>query len=200
MTWRPLVAVPAAFLVLLTGCRGPAVTVIPKSELPEDVYSPTPSPSPTPGEEPPRTGTVYLVRKGRLIEVPLRELPPAPTLSEALLAALLEGPPEGIRATSAIPPGTRAIDVGVVGTVATVNLSREFMQGAARRTLAIRVAQIVYTLTEDPEIVSVVFAFEGTPAPVIGGDERVLERPVGRMDYARFAPAEESQADEDGMS
>lgn len=199
MTWRPLVAVPATCLVLLTGCRGPAVTIIPKSELPEDVYSPTPSPSPTVGQEPLRTGTVYMVRKGRLIGVS-RKLPSAPSESDALLAALLEGPPEGVRATSAIPPGTRAIDVGVVGTVATVNLSQEFMRGAARRTLAIRVAQIVYTLTEDPEVLSVVFAFEGTPAPVISGDERVLERPVGRMDYARFAPAEESQADEDGMS
>lgn len=197
--WRPLVAVPAACVVLLTGCRGPAVTVIPKSELPEDVYSPRPSPSPTVGEELLRTGTVYMVNKGRLIGVS-RRLPSAPSESEALLSALLEGPTEGVRATSAIPPGTRAIDVGVVGTVATVDLSQEFTRGAARRTLAIRVAQIVYTLTEDPEIVSVVFAFEGTPAPVIGGDERVLERPVGRMDYARFAPAEESQADEDGMS
>lgn len=199
MTGRPLAAVSAACIVLLTGCRGPAVTVVPKSELPDDVYSPRPSPSPTVGQELLRTGTIYMVSKGRLIGVS-RKLPPAPSESEALLAALLEGPPEGVRATSAIPPGTRAIDVGVVGTVATVNLSQEFMRGAARRTLAIRVAQIVYTLTEDPEIVSVVFAFEGTPAPVISGDERVLERPVGRMDYARFAPAEEGQADEGGMS
>lgn len=199
MTGRPLAAVSAACIVLLTGCRGPAVTVVPKSELPDDVYSPRPSPSPTVGQELLRTGTVYMVSKGRLIGVS-RKLPSAPSESEALLAALLEGPPEGVRATSAIPPGTRAIDVGVVGTVATVNLSQEFMRGAARRTLAIRVAQIVYTLTEDPEIVSVVFAFENTPAPVISGDERVLERPVGRMDYARFAPAEEGQTDEGGMS
>jgi hypothetical protein len=199
MTWRPLLAVPALCVVLLTGCRGPAVTVIPKSELPQDVYSPRPSPSPTVGQELLRTGTVYMVSKGRLIGVS-RKLPSAPSQLEALLAALLEGPPEGVRAASAIPPGTRAIDVGVVGSVATVDLSQEFKRGAARRTLAIRVAQIVYTLTEDPEVLSVVFAFEGTPAPVISGDERVLERPVGRMDYARFAPAEESQADEGGMS
>jgi sporulation and spore germination protein len=199
MRWRPLVAVPAACLVLLTGCRGPDVTVIPESELPQDVYSPRPSPSPTVGQELLRTGTVYMVSKGRLIGVS-RKLPSAPSQSEALLAALLEGPPPESRAASAIPPGTRAIDVGVVGTVATVDLSQEFKRGAARRTLAIRVAQIVYTLTEDPEILSVVFAFEGTPAPVISGNERVLQRPVGRMDYARFAPEEKGQADEGGMS
>jgi Sporulation and spore germination len=198
----PTVAVAAAAcLALLTGCRGPAVTIIPKSELPEDVYSLRPLPSPTEGEEPQpvRTGTVYLVRKGRLIG-DSRELPSAPTRPEALLAALLEGPREGIRAKTAIPSGARAIDVGVTGNVATVDLSQEFKRGAAGQTLALRVAQVVFTLTEDPNVHSVLFAFEGGPAPVISAGGRVLERPVGRKDYAGFAPVEEDQGDQASMS
>jgi hypothetical protein len=174
------------------GCRGPDVTVIPEADLPEEIYtSPNPAPSPKDGE-PVRRGTVYMVRKGRLIGV-TTELPSAPSRPEALLAAVLQGPPDARRATSAIPPGTSALDVGVVSGVATVNLSQEFTRGAARETLALRVAQIVYTLTEDPNVVSVVFAIEGTPAPVITGDARVPDRPlpVGREDYARFAPTEE---------
>lgn len=199
MRWRPTVAVLAACLMILTGCRGPAVTVIPKSRLPEDVYSARPSPSPTNGEGPLRTGTVYMVRKGRLIDVS-RELPSATTRSEALLAALLEGPPAECRATSAIPSDARAIDVVAAGNVATVDLSQEFRRGAAGRTLALRVAQIVYTLTEDSNILSVVFAFEGTQAPVISAGGRVLERPVGRKDYAGFAPVEEDQGCKVSMS
>ncbi len=182
-----------AVLLALTACRGPEVTLIPEANLPEDLYeSPNPAPSPTNGHEPVRRGTVYMVRKGRLIGV-TRKLPSAPSRPEALLAAVLQEPPEGARATSAIPPGTRALDVGVVSGVATVNLSQEFTRGAARETLALRVAQIVYTLTEDPNVVSVVFAFEGTPTPVITGDARVPDRPlpVGRRDYARFAPTED---------
>jgi hypothetical protein len=175
---------------MLAGCRGAGVTIIPKSELPEDVYSPAPSPSPTVGEAPLRRGTVYMVRKGRLLGVS-RELPSAPTRPEALLAALFEGPPDGIRATSAIPADARAIDVVAAGNVATVDLSQEFKRGAAGRTLALRVAQIVYTLTEDSNILSVLFAFEGTQAPVISAGGRVLERPVSREDYADFAPADE---------
>ncbi len=190
MTLRPLLAAPIAVLVFLAGCRGPAVTIIPKSDLPEDVYSPVPSPSPTEGKAPLRRGTVYMVRKGRLLEVP-RELPPAPTRPEALLAALFEGPPEGIRATSAIPSDARVIDVVATGNVATVDLSQEFKRGAAGRTLALRVAQIVYTLTEDSNILSVLFAFERTQAPVINAGGRVLERPVTRKDYAGFAPVDE---------
>jgi hypothetical protein len=188
----PRFVAPTAIVLLLAGCRGPEVTVIPESELPDDVYgSPSPGPSPLNGEEPVRRGTVYMVKDGRLVGVS-RQLPSAPSRTEARLAAVLEGPPDGVRATSAIPPGTRALDVGVVGGVATVDLSQEFTRGAARETLALRVAQIVYTLTEDPNIVSVVFAFEGTPTPVITGDARVPDRPVPvrREDYQRFAPPE----------
>jgi Sporulation and spore germination len=202
MTGRPFVGASTAFLILLTACRGPAaVTVIPESQLPEDVYSPRPSAPPTQGAEPRRTGTVYMVRKGRLIPVFRDPLPSAQTRPEALLAALLEGPPPEIgNATSAIPPDARAIRVVAAGNVATVDLSQEFKRGAAGRTLALRVAQIVYTLTEDSNILSVVFAFEGTQAPVISASGRILERPVGRKDYAGFAPLEEGQGDEGGMS
>ena len=201
MRWHPRLAASIACLILLTACRGPAaVTVIPESQLPEDVYSPRPSPSPTQGVEPLRTGTVYMVRKGRLIAFS-RELPSAPTRPEALLLALLEGPqPEFGNVTSAIPPDARAIRVGVVGNLATVDLSQEFKRGAAGRTLALRVAQIVYTLTEDSNILSVVFAFENIQAPVISASGRILERPVGRKDYADFGPVEEGQDDEGGMS
>jgi spore germination protein GerM len=141
-----------------------------------------------------------MVRKGRLIAFS-RELPSAPTRPEALLLALLEGPqPEFGNVTSAIPTDARAIRVGVVGNLATVDLSQEFKRGAAGRTLALRVAQIVYTLTEDSNILSVVFAFENIQAPVISASGRILERPVGRKDYADFAPLEEGQGDEGPMS
>jgi hypothetical protein len=200
-------AIAASCMLLVTGCRGPDVTVIPKSELPEDVYSPRPSPSPTVEGEPTRTGTVYMVRKGRLFPVS-GQLPSAPTRPEALLAGLLQGPPaeiltpEGkpIAVTSAIPTDAQATGVGVVGNVATVDLSQEFKRGAAGRTLALRVAQIVYTLTEDSTIQSVLFAFERTQAPVINDRGQVLERPVGRKDYVGFAPIEENGAGEANMS
>lgn len=200
-------ATAAACLLLLTGCRASTITVIPKSELPEDVYSPRPSPAPTIGAEPVRTGTVYFVRKGRLFPV-TGELPSAPTRPQALLAGLLRGPPaeiltpeaRPIRATSAIPTDARASDVAVVGNVATVDLSQEFRRGAAGRTLALRVAQIVYTLTEDSTIQSVLFTFERARAPVISDRGQVLERPVGREDYVGFAPIEENGAGEATMS
>lgn len=182
-------AATAVFLAgtALAGCRGPAVTVIPESDLPGDVYA---SPPPTPTNEPrlPATGSVYLVDAGRLAPL-VRSLPDASSLPEALLEALLQAPPEPEGLTSAIPPDTRLIEVEVTGDVATVNLSQEFERGGAGRSLALRVAQVVFTLTEDAEVKSVLFTVEGQRAAVVGGDVRTtLERPVTRKDYARFAP------------
>ncbi|HVM12176.1 MAG TPA: GerMN domain-containing protein [Actinomycetota bacterium] len=175
----------ALVILLLTtaACARQGVTLIPESEL-DEIYT-SPSPSPRPGL--PRTGVVYLVEDDRLAAT-RRGLDPAPTLAEALLEALLR---EGDRdeSRSAIPPETRVLDVGVVGGVATVDLSQGFEQGASGSDLALRVAQIVYTLTEDPEIRAVLIAIEGEVAPVIAGNQRdVLDRPVTRDDYRALGP------------
>jgi len=178
----------AALLALaLAACGGPAVTVLPDAELPPDVYG---SPQPEALTELPDNATVYLVHQDRLIAVP-RQLPPeAPSLPVAAVDALLQGP-SGIWRT-AIPEGTRVLSVEVDGVVAIVNLSDDFERSAPGSRLALRVAQVVYTLTETPQVGAVLFEIEGSPADVLTGREEVVERPVARADYQRFAPQEES--------
>ena len=183
-----VVAVTAAAL-MLTSCRNPEVTIIPRSELPEDVYgSPAARPGPPPGI--PSRGHVYLTRQGHLVRVP-RPLPLAGSHAEALLSALLEGPVHRAGLGSAIPIDTRLIDLELESGVATVDLSSEFERGAEGTLLALRVAQVVYTLTEVPEVLAVVFFVEGNHAPVLTGDGRLLERPVTRRDYSDLAPPPE---------
>ncbi|HEV3474245.1 MAG TPA: GerMN domain-containing protein [Actinomycetota bacterium] len=174
-------------LLLLAACRGDSVTLLPSSDLPADVYgSPAPSPSP---ETLPRRGTVYLVRAARLHPVQ-RPLPgTARTVGEAMLLALL-GAQQDPRIRSAIPSDTRLNDLEVEGPVATVDLSAAFERAGSRRSLALRIAQVVYTLTEEPTgILGVRFAIDGLPRAVIGGVElTVLDRPVNRSDYSQFEP------------
>lgn len=167
-----------AAALALVSCRQEELTLLSK---PREIYQLSPSPSQDPGQL--RAGTVYLVSEDRLV-AERRNLSVAPTVPEALLQTLLEEPER-----SAIPPDTRILSVGVVGDVATVDLSEEFEQGASGSDLALRVAQVVYTLTEGPPIKKVLFAIEGTQRPVIAGNLRdVLGVPVTRQDYARFAP------------
>jgi hypothetical protein len=178
--------------IIAGACRSEGVTVLPESELPADVYgSPRPTPVETP-EELPEEGRIYLVQ-----EDPLRLRPvnrPLQTeivasLPEALLLELIQSRTGG-RITTAIPRGTRLRGVRVEGTVATVDLSSEFERPAPEPIQNVRIAQVVYTLTQEPtDILAVRFAIEGIPRSVIGDVPLTeQERPVTRTDYRHFAP------------
>ncbi|MGH2739742.1 MAG: GerMN domain-containing protein [Actinomycetota bacterium] len=175
---RFLIAVP----LVLAACGGEELTLLTEEQLPEDLYgSPTPSLAPNL----PSRGTVYFIGERGLVGVS-RPLTDAPSLPSALLDALLQGPPDGGVFRSAIPSDTRALGIILDVGVATVDLSDEFEGGGTGTSLALRVAQIVYTLTEAPNVLAVLFSIEGIPTAVISGSERVLDRPVIREDYARL--------------
>lgn len=181
----------AALALAVAGCAAPETTVIPGPELPEDVYG---SPAAPEAGELPDRATIYLILRGKLTPAPRRLPEVATSLPAASLEALLQGP-AGVYRT-AIPTGTRVIDVREEGGVATVNLTEEFERSAPGARLALRVAQVVYTITEAPGVFAVVFEIEGTRAAVLTGSEQVVERPVTRADYQPFAP-EEDGADEE---
>jgi hypothetical protein len=176
-----------SMLVVAGACRSPSVTLIPEAELPDDVYG-SPAPTPVPEEELPRRGIVYMVRGERLVAVPRTLQGVAGSLPEALMLALLQGPRE--KNTTAIPPDTRLNDLEVRNTIGYVDLSGEFERPGTRRDLALRIAQVVYTLTEDPSPVAAVrFLIDGVETNVIGEETLAsVARPVNRGDYPQFAP------------
>ncbi|MGH2692501.1 MAG: GerMN domain-containing protein, partial [Actinomycetota bacterium] len=91
-----------------------------------------------------------------------------------------------------VPDGTRLNGVELVGGIATVDVSGDFERAAPPRSQAMRIAQVVYTLTE-PEnetgIQAVRFQIDGVPQEAIGGEQLgTIPGPVTRGDYERFAP------------
>lgn len=185
-----VLAVTLAGALLMAGCGDPEVTVIPRADLPPDIYG---SPTPEAEAELPDRATVYLLHERRLQPTP-RRIPEARSLPEGILLALLEGSSGVFR--TAIPADTRLIGVTVDGGIATVNLSDEFERSATGERLARRVAQVVYTLTEASGVIAVLFQIEGAPAAVLTGDDKVVQRPVTRADYRRFAPkGDDAQSD-----
>ena len=189
MSGTVLRAVLAASLV--AGCAPRGLQVIPRSELPEAVYgSPRPSISPSPL---PPNGVVYFVRKGRLSPVTQTLQPVTGSLPEALLLSLLAGPAGVEGATTAIPEDTRLNGVGVEGTVATVDLSGDFEPGSPRSQV-LRVAQVVFTLTEPGTgIHGVRFAIDGELQEAIEGVRLTpVDRALTRLDYADFGPVPEA--------
>lgn len=185
----PRAALVAVALVWLAACGGPAGPVeIPPEELP---FSLARSPRPTLSPAGTATFTVYLARSGRLVPV-TRNLLTAPDPVENAVRALLRGPipaERGEGLSSAIPANTRLLEVVVVDRIADVDLSSEFQEPGPSESILLRVAQVVWTLVEFPEITAVRFLVDGDLVGVLTDRGVPVDRPVTAPDYASVAPA-----------
>jgi hypothetical protein len=93
------------------------------------------------------------------------------------MEAVLAGPTiveadQGI--TTMIPDGTEVLGVEVQGNEARVNLSSEFESGGGSLSMNLRVAQVVYALTQLPDVDAVQFLIDGEPREMIGGEGIVV--------------------------
>lgn len=177
-------------LLTATACtREGRVRVLGPEELPQDVYA---SPTPSPTAAPLRQVRVFFVRDDRL-EAAVRTTESGADAPDFVLRALLAGPtPDETAAglTTAIPPGAELLEVEVDTGLATVNLSKEFEASAEERLIVLRLAQVVYTVTELLRVDLVRFEIDGEPVSVIAEDGEPFEE-VGRANYRRLgSPAE----------
>jgi hypothetical protein len=182
-------AVLAVVALLAAGCRSEGLTLLSEADLPEDVYgSPLPTPAQTP-EELPVEGTIYLIRDDHLVGQ-RRQLQSGvvDSLPEALLLTLIQAR-TGSEITTAIPPNTVVRGVEIDGPVAIVDLSSEFEAAAPGGVLTLRIAQVVYTLTQEgTDINAVRISIDGVP--------QQLNPPglsVTRGDYEGVAPPNEGR-------
>ncbi|MGH2573838.1 MAG: Gmad2 immunoglobulin-like domain-containing protein [Actinomycetota bacterium] len=107
--------------------------------------------------------------------------------------ALLDGPSEveeGAGMFTAIPFGVDllGLDLSSDGVI-TVDLSSEFELGGSSSVETMRLAQVVYTLTQFRTVKSVRFAIEGRPVDVFGSQGIDVDPPRTRADYEGLLPA-----------
>jgi len=134
---------------------------------------------------------VWFARDNGLVEV-RRMHDPTPLVATAAINALLAGPTpeERVRGLgSAVPPGTKLLGIAIHGGVATIDLTSEYQSGAGSRSMQMRLAQVVYTLTQFPTVQQVRFRLDGSPVNVFSSEGITLNHPVGRTDYADLLPA-----------
>lgn len=176
-------------LVFLAACSRSSGTVeIPPEELPFNVARSAPT---TGAPAPTSRFTLFFIRADRLVGVS-RQLSADGPPAEVALRALLVGtrPVEARRGIgSELSSAVRLLDVEIVATTAVVDLSGEFQEPAAPDRIALRVAQVVWTLTELPGVTGVRFVIDGEPVAIAVGDGTVVERAVLRADYPSIAPA-----------
>jgi len=115
-------------------------------------------------------------------------------LPRTAVAFLLAGPTQGEAdstpsLTSAVPEGTRLLDVIVVDGVATVDLSAEFAASSGTYGEAARMEQLIFTLTRFDDIDGIRLRIDGEMIEVFGGHGIVLDGPVGRDALQTAIPA-----------
>jgi germination protein M len=137
------------------------------------------------------TLNVYYSRDEKMTAI-ARVLPKTKEVGTAAMKALLEGPtPEEKTAgmVSTIPEGTTFLGLSVDGGIATVDLSKEYASGGGSLSMAMRLAEVVFTLTQFDSVKGVNFKLDGQPVEVFGGEGIVLDHPVNRSDYEELSPA-----------
>ena len=212
ITGRPVLATTLLALVLAAcgpGARGETTSAATSTAAPttnSQTTTSTGTPTTTRG---PVTTTTEAENAGMAVYFLLEQLdddPPGPFLvpvyravaasedmAQRAIELLLAGPIEdeltGVPAiSSAIPEGTRALDVSVDDGVATVNLSDEFDDGGGSFAMFARLAEVVYTLTGLPDIDAVTFEIEGEPVSVFSSEGIELDGPQTRDDYFDLLP------------
>ena len=150
--------------------------------------SPAPTVAPTEGEE--LTLNVYFLRDERLA-VAHRTVPRTQAVGMAALEQLLIGPTtreSELGYASAVPDGTEILGLEIEDGIAWVDLNAVFESGGGSLSMAARLAQIAFTLTQVPAVDAVQFLLEGELVEVFGGEGLVLDEPVGR-DFEDLLPA-----------
>ena len=189
---RTLAAVLLA-AALLAGCGvqgdGAPRTLAP-DVVPDELLAPS-----TSSVEPaaPQTGqlaTVYLVDNLERLRPAVRTLP-SPVLIATVLNSLLQGATDeeaenGLR--SEVPAGTTVNGIDRLDAdVIAVDLSEEFAETTADGELLAQ-AQIVYTVSEMPNVRGVLFLVDGRPREGADDDAKLTSAPLTVEDFEDFAP------------
>ncbi len=137
------------------------------------------------------TVNVYYTRDEKICAA-ARVVPKTQQVGTAAMKALLEGPTAKEKAAGvfdAIPEGTTFLGLDVEDGVATVDLSAEYASGGGTLSMAMRLAQVVFTLTQFSTVEGVNFMLDGKPVEVFSGEGIILDHPVDRSDYEELSPA-----------
>jgi Immunoglobulin-like domain of bacterial spore germination/Sporulation and spore germination len=113
------------------------------------------------------------------------------SVGRVALEALLQGPSpeeldEGV--VTAIPTGTNLLGLDIDNGLASVDLTQEYASGGGSLSMRMRLAQVVYTLTQFPTVSSVAFSLDGEPVTSFSSEGIVIDKPLRRDDFSDLLP------------
>jgi germination protein M len=159
---------------------------------PEPVVEPTPTPDDEADDPGMRTVLVYLIRNEE-IAVASRTIAGTPQVATGAINELLTGLTpyeEDLGFSTAIPDETRLLGIAIHddGT-AIVDLTGDFEAGGGSFSMRMRVAQIVFTMTQFSTVDRVQIRLDGVDVEAIGGEGVIVGEPQTRDDFEDLSPA-----------
>jgi spore germination protein GerM len=127
-------------------------------------------------------GRVWGARDGRLVPV-FAELQGTGTASRVRAVLSLADPDK--RLPSALPPGTRLLQITRSGDTIVLTLSQE-LRGVPAKDLPLALAQLVFTVTERPEVRRVHVRADQAPIVYVDATGRRIGRALVRSDFAEL--------------
>jgi spore germination protein GerM len=197
----------AALALVLSACADRSAGSL--GRVSDEVLPGTSSPSPDPTKKPgkgnggtgsqddpsePRSFTyqVWLTQGEGFLFVSQRTATFEPGVGRIALTDLFSGPTSAEREAfigTEVPDGTELLGLNIADGVATVDLSEEFAESGSSLEETVRLAQVVYTITQFDTVRSVRFRIGGEPVDVFGSHGIVLDRPQTRRAYQQHVPA-----------
>lgn len=181
--------------VLLASCGGTAPSPSPSPSQPAPARSspavslPPPASAKPPSaaasaQAKPQTVRLFFTANGKLTTETAQVSGTTP--AQAALTLLLKGPKTSGHITE-IPKGTELQSVSIQNKVATVSFNPAFFTEGGASGTQLRLAQVVFTVTQFPEATSVQLVRDGQTVGLIG-EGFPLNRPLTRGDFASVNP------------
>lgn len=190
-----LAVITAVLALLVAACGDDDVDVADTTSTPPTAVTTTTTPPTTSTTSTTSTTTIPMAAETTLVYFGWNEKVGAAGRDGGLdvteaLRELLEGPDDfevEIGMGTEIPDGTNLLDVEMDGTTAIVDLSGAFESGGGSLSMQVRLAQVVFTVTQFPEIDDVDIRLDGNDVEFIGG-EGLESVALDRTDFANVTP------------
>lgn len=185
----------AALLLVAGGVATGAIVFRTDAPPPTPALPPAATGEPAPSESTPSPSERTLIvevwlTSGELLHREIHEVPEAEAVGAVALAELLELDRDSLEDTgTAIPPGVEILGTAVADGIFEVTLSEEFDSGGGSLSMRMRVAQVVYTLTQFPTVEAVSLRIGEDERDYAGGEGVDLRDPLTRDDFEDLAPA-----------
>jgi spore germination protein GerM len=180
-----------ALVMALTGaaCSNgddePAAASAAPSEAPTEAPSEAPEATPTPAAETRPVRLWLTLEEFTGLTTRQAQVTP-PRFATAAITELLKGPSQSESSNgwgTAIPAGTSLLGIDLDDGIATVDLSSEFESGGGSLSMRMRLAQLVYTLTEFGTIQGVELEIDGEPVTTFSSEGIVIDGPMTRDEF-----------------